>query len=36
MDGLEKLKDESAPTIKLLKAATPSAGSGKAAGKDEM
>jgi len=33
-DALEKLKEESAPTIKLLKAATPS---GKAAaGKDEV
>ena len=37
MDNLEKLKDESAPTIKLLKAATPSGGGGgKAAGKDEV
>jgi len=33
-DGLEKLKEDSAPTIKLLKAATPSAP--KAAGKDEV
>jgi hypothetical protein len=32
-DGLEKLKEDSAPVIKLLKAATPS---GKAAGKDEV
>jgi len=32
-DGLEKLKEESAPVIKMLKAATPS---GKAAGKDEV
>jgi len=32
-DGLEKLKEDSAPTIKLLKAATPKA---PAAGKDEM
>jgi hypothetical protein len=31
-DGLEKLKEESAPVIKLLKAATPT----KAAGKDEV
>jgi hypothetical protein len=35
MDSLEKLKDESAPTIKLLKAATPSAPKA-AAGKDEV
>merc|ERR1740130_784148 len=35
MDGLEKLKDESAPTIKLLKAATPSAAAA-ASGKDEV
>jgi hypothetical protein len=34
-DALEKLKEESAPTIKLLKAATPS-GAAKAAGKDEV
>jgi len=33
-DALEKLKEESAPTIKLLKAATPSGA--KPAGKDEM
>jgi len=33
-DGLEKLKEESAPVIKLLKAATPS--SAPAAGKDEV
>ena len=32
-DSLEKLKEESAPVIKMLKAATPS---GKAAGKDEV
>ena len=32
-DALEKLKEESAPVIKMLKAATPS---GKAAGKDEV
>jgi len=32
-DGLEKIKEDSAPIIKLLKAATPSA---KAGGKDEM
>ena len=33
-DALEKLKEDSAPTIKMLKAATPS---GKAAaGKDEV
>ena len=32
-DGLEKLKEESAPVIKMLKAATPSGG---AAGKDEV
>jgi hypothetical protein len=32
-DALEKLKEDSAPTIKMLKAATPSA---KAAGKDEV
>jgi len=32
-DGLEKLKEDSAPTIKMLKAATPSA---KAATKDEV
>jgi len=31
-DGLEKLKEDSAPVIKLLKAATPT----KAAGKDEV
>lgn len=35
MDSLEALKDESAPTIKLLKAATPSAPAA-AAGKDEV
>jgi len=35
MDSLEKLKDESAPTIKLLKAATPSAPKA-AKGKDEV
>jgi len=35
MDGLEKLKDASAPKIKLLKAATPS-GAAAAGGKDEM
>jgi len=34
-DGLEKLKEESAPVIKLLKAATPSAAAG-GAGKDEV
>jgi len=34
MDGLEKLKDDSAPKIKLLKAATPSGAA--ASGKDEM
>jgi len=34
-DGLEKLKEESAPTIKLLKAATP-APAKAAAGKDEV
>ncbi|KAL1526896.1 hypothetical protein AB1Y20_015587 [Prymnesium parvum] len=34
-DSLEKLKEETAPVIKLLKAATPS-GKAKAAGKDEM
>jgi len=34
MDSLEKLKDESAPKIKLLKAATPSGAA--AAGKDEV
>jgi len=33
-DALEKLKEDSAPTIKLLKAATPSGK--KAAGKDEV
>jgi len=33
MDGLEKLKEDSAPKIKLLKAATPSAA---AAAKDEV
>jgi len=33
MDGLEKLKDDSAPKIKLLKAATPAAA---AVGKDEV
>jgi len=33
-DALEKLKEESAPTIKLLKAATPSGAAPK--GKDEM
>jgi len=33
-DGLEKLKEDSAPTIKLLKAATPKAA--PAAGKDEV
>jgi len=33
-DGLEKLKEESAPVIKLLKAATPSPA--KAGGKDEV
>ena len=33
-DGLEKLKEDSAPTIKMLKAATPSAP--KAGGKDEV
>jgi len=32
-DGLEKLKEDSAPVIKMLKAATPSA---KAGGKDEV
>jgi len=32
-DGLEKLKEDSAPTIKMLKAATPTA---KAGGKDEV
>ena len=32
-DALEKLKEDSAPTIKMLKAATPTA---KAAGKDEV
>jgi len=32
-DALEKLKEDSAPTIKMLKAATPSA---KSAGKDEV
>jgi hypothetical protein len=32
-DGLEKLKEDSAPVIKLLKAATPTA---KAGGKDEV
>jgi len=35
MDSLEKLKDESAPTIKLLKAATPAAPAA-AQGKDEV
>lgn len=34
-DGLEKLKEESAPTIKLLKAATPKPAAASA-GKDEM
>jgi len=34
-DGLEKLKEESAPVIKLLKAATPSADAA-AKGKDEV
>ena len=34
-DGLEKLKEESAPVIKLLKAATPAAVAGGAA-KDEV
>jgi len=34
MDGLEKLKEDSAPKIKLLKAATPSAAA--ASGKDEV
>ena len=34
-DALEKLKEESAPVIKLLKAATPSAAAG-GAGKDEV
>lgn len=34
-DGLEKLKEDSAPTIKLLKAASP-APAKKDAGKDEM
>jgi len=34
-DGLEKLKEDSAPTIKLLKAATPNPAKA-AAGKDEM
>jgi hypothetical protein len=33
-DGLEKLKEDSAPVIKLLKAATP--GPAKAGGKDEV
>ena len=33
-DGLEKLKEESAPVIKMLKAATPSAKA--AGGKDEV
>ena len=32
-DALEKLKEDSAPVIKMLKAATPSA---KPAGKDEV
>jgi hypothetical protein len=35
MDGLEKLKEDSAPKIKLLKAATPS-GAAAAGGKDEV
>lgn len=35
-DALEKLKEDSAPTIKLLKAATPSGKPKAAAGKDEM
>jgi len=35
-DGLEKLKEESAPTIKLLKAATPSGAKPAAGAKDEM
>jgi len=34
-DGLEKLKEDSAPTIKMLKAASPKPGSG-AAPKDEV
>jgi len=34
-DGLEKLKEDSAPTIKLLKAATPKEGAA-ATGKDEV
>ena len=33
-DALEKLKEDSAPTIKMLKAATPKAA--PAAGKDEV
>ena len=36
MDALEKLKDESAPKIKLLKAATPQPKKEEAAGKDEV
>jgi len=35
-DGLEKLKEESAPTIKLLKAASPSGAPKAAAAKDEV